>query len=82
MTRRLRRMFHLLMLCFGTALSTWGIHGWQPDAPLSGDALFTTALLAIGLALMPISLFEIFALEPRRRGNASAAPQSRDDTPP
>lgn len=75
-TRRLRRMFHLIMLCFGTALATWGILSWRPDAPMGSDSMVTTALLAIGIALVPISLLEISALEPGR-----TPPERATDTP-
>ena len=69
----MRYLFSFLLLAFGTALATAGLALWQERAyNLAGVWTFANGphpvlLLAIGIAMIPSALWEIFLLETHRR---------------
>ena len=74
--RRILRIFHLLVLCAGTALVTHGLLAWRLNAfrldavSLGDPAVRSVVLLAVGVVLVPISLLELFQLDAADRRGA------------
>lgn len=87
--RRILRVFHLLVLCAGTALVTHGLLAWRLNAfrldevTLGDPAVRSVVLLALGVVLVPVSLLELFHLDAddRRDARARSAPGSGGPSP-
>ena len=80
----MRYLWHFLLLTTGFAFTTAGVLAWRDigfgyDAlwPLAGaPALHPLHLLAIGLGMIPLALWEIFLLE--RRAPPAGIPSPLD----
>ena len=86
----LRYLVRLLLLTIGVAFVTYGAIAWHyQDLSLRGFWLYDNGwrphpihLLVLGLTIIPLAMWDIFALEAMRGSRASPATQPEHPAPP